>query len=527
MILSRVSLMSSPRIMIYLASLATILMVWVGTSRNGPGLSYDSACYLSAARGLIEGRGLLGPDASPFVDWPPLFPALMALVGFSKIDLIQAGRFVNALCLGLIVLVSGIWLEMEGCATFLVATGTAAVLVSRPLNNVTLNLRSEPAFILAILLCLLFIRRYLKTARPAFWGLALGGAIAACLTRYIGVAVVLASVTMLLADRQISLRKRLVSTTAFCILSIAPLAMWLAHNHAVSGTLMGRRQPSGYGLGELLHTILAQVAIWIFPTTRIPHVILLSGLLVLAIAVAIGRRYSRKQFTTDDFSGAILLLSFAGAYLLLLLASASQLAFDQIGQRLMAPIYVPLVLAFVLLLDRGTRRRNTVTLLGGHCSVPVLLFSIWLLASVRCYATETAYYARNGLDHYEGSRWRTSPLLSRLVRRFPDGKLYSNGSGVIFLYSGRRVSAIPTREPAGPPEGLEDRLAALRGDLSSRSSIYLAWFNVGPAELPPGFYTPGELATLLRLRMVPVASFADGVLYRLAKPSGQSAEIWK
>ena len=97
--------------MLLAVSVVGALLVLIATSRYGTGLTPDSGCYISAARSLAAGRGLLPHSGNPFVEWPPLFPALLALTARLGIEPITAARYLNAMIFGAILFVSGLWLR--------------------------------------------------------------------------------------------------------------------------------------------------------------------------------------------------------------------------------------------------------------------------------------------------------------------------------------------------------------------------------------------------------------------------------
>ena len=85
--------------------------VLVATAHGGIATSYDSADYISIARHLRSGQGYVTYAGSLAADRPPLFPALLAAFAFIGIDPFAAARGINALCFGLIILVTGMWLR--------------------------------------------------------------------------------------------------------------------------------------------------------------------------------------------------------------------------------------------------------------------------------------------------------------------------------------------------------------------------------------------------------------------------------
>ena len=68
-------------------------------TRLGIGLSTDSAVYIGAARNLESGRGLTVPFGreigAPLTIAPPLFSAMLAMIGFFGLDPLTGARWLN------------------------------------------------------------------------------------------------------------------------------------------------------------------------------------------------------------------------------------------------------------------------------------------------------------------------------------------------------------------------------------------------------------------------------------------------
>src|SRR5262245_17419589 len=116
--------------------LAGICLILIATARYGVGLTPDSACYISVARNLVAGNGLIPDTSVPFVEWPPLFPLLLALAAWLGLDPIVAARLLNALAFGLILLVSSLWMQRNIRSRLLALTGSVAVLLAVPVQEV-------------------------------------------------------------------------------------------------------------------------------------------------------------------------------------------------------------------------------------------------------------------------------------------------------------------------------------------------------------------------------------------------------
>lgn len=96
------------KLTLVLLALVGAILILLSTSRYGAGLSPDSVGYIGTARNLITGAGFISYGGSPTVEWPPLYPALLALVGGTfETDPLLLANVVNALIFGLIVYVGG------------------------------------------------------------------------------------------------------------------------------------------------------------------------------------------------------------------------------------------------------------------------------------------------------------------------------------------------------------------------------------------------------------------------------------
>ncbi len=62
------------------------VLLWIGTSKFGLGLSVDSANYFSAAESFSKGLGFIQFDDFPYLNAPPLYPLLLSVAYFTGIS---------------------------------------------------------------------------------------------------------------------------------------------------------------------------------------------------------------------------------------------------------------------------------------------------------------------------------------------------------------------------------------------------------------------------------------------------------
>ncbi|MFA6234263.1 MAG: hypothetical protein WC824_08770, partial [Bacteroidota bacterium] len=76
-----IALSLTHRLLLVLLALLGAALVLISTSNYGAGLTPDSVGYIGAARHIIAGDGVLSFDGHHLVVQPPLYPALLAIVG--------------------------------------------------------------------------------------------------------------------------------------------------------------------------------------------------------------------------------------------------------------------------------------------------------------------------------------------------------------------------------------------------------------------------------------------------------------
>ena len=297
---TRAALPASSILLIAVLGAAHIL---VRTSTYGAAVEWDSVAYLSAAESLAAGDGLTRPGSGAFMLWPPLFPMLLALLVPFGLEPVDSARFVNVLAFGLTIALAGFWLGRNLDSRLLALAGTVAVATAVPLCDIFSYVMTEPLFILFTLLALTGLESFLNRTDAAMPALALGAgwAALAAVTRYLGVVVILVGVLLVFlapTRRDLSAAARLKHAAVYGAISSFPLALVLAHNWSVSGTLAGDRIGSGQSLFDSLGQVGEIFWQWIFVSTNAPNEALvwaLAGLAVLGISVVVAVRHAASS----------------------------------------------------------------------------------------------------------------------------------------------------------------------------------------------------------------------------------------
>jgi len=467
---------------------AGAVLVLLSTRSYGAGLDPDSVAYIGTARNIAHGLGAVSYGGNPLVLQPPFYPFVLAMVDrLLGVDPLTSTRVVNALILGLTIYVSG-WLlsTLLGRARVYGLLGAACILASPALFGVSVMAYSEPLFIFLTVLSLLGLTLWLQNKSGVCFAVLILSAALACMTRYVGITLILAEgVTVLLLENE-KLKLRIVHAIVFGFISILPVALWLVRNHDVSGAFLGPRAPAAYGLIQILKVTFETLTAWYLPSAILGSRAVLF-LLALAIGFLAGFRFRGGWATVralrPEIAKAAPVLLFVVSYLAFMVISSVTTEVSPLKDRLLSPIYVPLTLLVLILADQllapigqGLTPRFPGTL-------AVLLVGIWLLYPLRTIRADV----RTGLDQgwgYSGRLWRESPTVQYLQHHpLPASQaIYSNGPDVLYIlvHLQSKLSPLKTIDtsgeiPASSPVAQD--LSQVSDLWPGPSASYLIWFD--------------------------------------------------
>ena len=224
---------------------------------------------------------------------------------------------------------------------------------------------SEPPFIALVVIAMIVA---LKPVSASKFTLLIVLFAALFFVRYVG-PVFAASIALGAAwfDRQkLGLIKSALMNFAILLISLIPVWYWLQRNESIDGTLTGARTPAGGSLLNPLKTFTATLGSWMtaspveggiylswndYPNnTKILGVLVFITLAILLISYF----FSRSRVENSESGSNVLLLSGSTA-LIYIAFSAYRFVHFELGpldNRMMIPIFVPLVLVVALLADR-------------------------------------------------------------------------------------------------------------------------------------------------------------------------------
>ena len=506
-------------LIVVLAGLGTAHIL-VRTATYGAAVTTDSIVFLSTAINFLAGEGWQDfTVGGPMVHWPPLFPLLLVAFGWVGIEPLEAGRWVNATAFGLTILAAGLYLRSNVRSQWLAVAATATFAASLPLSDWAANYMTEPLFVLLTLLALMQLAAFLQRGeRTSLWWAAVFTALAT-LTRYPGVVLIGVGVLVLLVRRAPPLAARLKDAVVFGAVSSVPLAGVLTRNWAITGTLTGGRSESGQSLFDSLSRVVDVFRGWVIPP-NVPDGLgyllwMAAGLVVLAagaVVVLAGRGFGMDGKSASFGLGPALPFGvFAVGYLVFVVVVVPLTIPSGIGTRFLLPMYVPLLLAAVLLLDRFLSIEAT----GRMAAVRYGLASLVLLGTLAhlCFSahrnltiTAEAYGAGFQEYSYNAAYWQQS---ENYIRNHPiEGRIYSNEGPLVWFWD--RTAA------PGKYQSVHAGLSLLARQMMQWTKdgigAHIVWFL---AHSDQGFYGFDELDIRLLPGVEPVAELADGVVFRV------------
>ena len=433
-------------------------------TRYGPWAASDSVEYLVSARNLRAGRGLGLYTASgrfqPLSLHPPLYPLVLAGLGFLDPSLISAARWLNVGAVLVVTLLLGVGLfrltkspvtSLGFALTFVTLPVTVWYSAGAMSEALSLVLASGSAVSLIV-----FLRR------GGWFPLVGAGACAglAALARLPWLALLPAGMIALILFDPASNRSKFARSSAYVGLGLLPTMAWLAWL-SLQGGSAGPRQwgwPEGnpwYLLNEFRLGVVNRLWSWLPLSFLLSNFayrtkLALLGVLALVAAAAGGTSIARLSRTRGSqwkrlvHSQAVVLasaiaLSYAGLLVFTWLFTRPPLAAGDLDDRLMAPLQLlSILLGFLLfhLLGEAFGRRRLAAMAG------------LTLASAFVWSAAPTSWKNAAKLHEEGSgytsaKWHSSEAITWL-RDFPaDQALISNETAALMFLLDRPAFDIP------------------------------------------------------------------------------------
>ena len=518
----------------------------------GVGLHADLIGYISVARHLLEGNGfVILTNKELYMSGAPLYPMLLAAASLFVFDPYAVAGPLNAAIFGLTIFVAGYYLRQRIHSRFLILWTCLAILLSIPLTSLAYTAMSEPPFILFVTLSLLHTDYFLHQGKRASLLWAAVFTALACLTRYIGPALIFTVLPLLLLQRNTALVAKVKHIAAYTLISVSPIVLWMLRNFLLSGMPTGPRPPSDLTLPQILDRILNTLSRSVFLDLPLGEfhnfTVALTGLALLALAIVLGVILRAQQkaaawtawrpFYLFGSFALVYLISLIGTFATTVLANNTTVLANNID-RFLSPMYIPLLFTAVFVMDRFLRAERQRKLLGTLGGLPfigtivqgrvkqvslltVLLttaLSLWLGWSVPLNAHAIKQANEKISPSAAIARYADSAVLQYMREHSIDDAIVTNlWKGHMYFYTNATAyHLLPTLSHW-------HKYKVNRFIGNAEDNVYLVWFYC--VKMPCGdvwFYGPHtpNLDTLPELE--PVAKLTDGVIFKVNKTYGNA-----
>jgi 4-amino-4-deoxy-L-arabinose transferase-like glycosyltransferase len=437
-------------------------LIWYTTSW-GPWAYSDSVSYLEASQNLAAGRGLveIRPDGRmiPFTKQPPFYPFLLAFATTLGADTVSAARWVDiilfATCIFSLVYATGILTKKSWLFLLL-----PLIFITSPvmLENFT-GLMSEAVFLSFGFAGLILLIIYFQNSRIVYLVASAVLIGLAALTRYAGsVIIVVAFISFLLFDKS-PLKQRLYRLALFCLISAAPLILWMCYSFFPSNStgrspfmisnpwtaLMPFRKALVNNLwkfipySEYIPLQASSLSQW-----RVKTLVLIFAFSLVLVLIGYAFWKHRKivvaRSTSPEFQ--LVVISFLYCVLHLIFIAFVSLFGPwnvDIDSRQLAPFYFYAVLCIFLLIGLFANR----PIESKSASLIQMIFAVIIISSALPvsfgFLTELHQNGRG----YTGRSWNDTALMQSVGLIPSDRAIISNDIEAIMFHTGRPAYRLP------------------------------------------------------------------------------------
>ncbi|MGZ3872593.1 MAG: hypothetical protein ACXVJD_06730 [Mucilaginibacter sp.] len=428
-----------------IAAIIGFVVIYLFTKYSGVGISPDSIMYASTATNIQAHGTLLTFNGGPLVFFPVFYPSFLAVIQFvTRVDPIAGGAMINACLFAAVIFTSG-WImeKFISHSRIYKCLILAAIILSPGLLEIYTYLWSETLFILETLFFIIAYWKYLQahSTKALVW-VAIVTAIT-CITRYAGVTVVGAGGLMLLLDNQLTVKRKIRHILIFGFISISLLVGNLVLNRLTSGLSTGTREPSITPFTDNLYYFGTVICDWAnFGKASYPFAPFLASVMLLGlIGILLWKAFKGRINSYEN-----IVIAFAIVYGLFIIISASISRYERINNRLIAPMFIPLLIGITSWVPDVIRLVKTKAryVLAGVAVVLMLAFEYsTALTDYQRYDDEFDY----GVPGYSDDDWNKSEFVVYLKHHknmFKAGiPIYTDADEAVYLFTGMSSTLIP------------------------------------------------------------------------------------
>ncbi len=406
----------------------------------GAGWVADSYQYIGTARSFAHTGRLAYPSSGgvliPLTHYPPAFPIFLAAFESIGLDAYSAVRHFHAFLFSLNIVLIGMSAYRGSHSLSAGFFAALLALFSAPLLERHAWALSEPLFLSMVLSGFLLVDTFYRTNKRFFLISALICLAIACLTRYVGVAVVVTLLLILILFRQQDWKQTLFNIALTILVPLLPLLLWTWRSIQVE-SLFFDRTPTFTPLGiKNWLSMIQTLAGWVFPGRVVYG--REKWFVYLGIAVMMGLliwwffEAYRRKITPIQLIQPVRLIPI---YILLSLlyvpfVIGGKLFFDpMIGftERMLIPTQLSVLIILPIFLNFLWKKKNWV---GKAIVIPIAI--LFLVYYVNEGSQRLERLHKQGLG-VANRRWHESQVIKTL-QNVEGGDIYSNSLSTMYLW---------------------------------------------------------------------------------------------
>lgn len=404
----------------------------------GIGLTPDSITYIQGARGILKNIDFSGLGTH----YPPFYFILLAFTGLFFESIIISARYLHIFIFVINAFLFSYLLKSKTQSQWLFVLGLSVFISAPVIFKTHVMAWSEPFFVTCMLCNFHFISEYLWKGQNKDFILAAIFAALAIVTRYIGIALIITCLLIIITESRRCLKERIKNTVYFAVISGLPMFFWLLRNELTQHQITSRSFVSHLISFENIQQCLETIYGWFFLSQD-------HGYLLAVLVMISGWVYWRYYFkdSREKNMGSYQLLkvsmTFAVLYIVLLFISKSFFdAYIPFDQRILSPLFLCVVLIILLLFKKCSDNfSHYVKITFSICACLFILAQMFILEK------EMDYFVNNGIAYngvgYTTKIWVTSKTVD-YARTLPNqAVIYSNGPDIITLFLDTSSKTIP------------------------------------------------------------------------------------
>ncbi|MBS1600134.1 MAG: hypothetical protein JST75_18045 [Bacteroidetes bacterium] len=420
-------------------------IIQVFSHHSGIGVSPDSVTYISTARNFYNGRGLIGFDNMPLVVFPALYPIFLAAINFiTRLDPVVSGAVMNGLLFALLLYFCGAIMNVFSFFSRWYKLIILSCLVLSPsLLEVYSMLWSETLFILLTIFFMISMRNYFqKKTIPSLITLSIVVALA-CVTRYAGIALLSAGGMLIILNREAKITTRIFHVISYSIISSSLLFINIVRNISATGVATGVRQKGTTTLLQNIYYFGSILTDWLpFPKTNTAaFIVTVASFLICAIVFAF---FLWKKAKPDSYE--CIAAAFCVVYIAFMLLSATASRYEQFTNRLLSPLFIPLVWSLSCWVPSIANKFNPIKKAG------IVGLGLLTVAIFQNHQLAADYETYDGVKDAGIPGYGEDPFPQLDIVRYmqenknifkPKYAIYSNAGDAFYFFTGKAAQLLP------------------------------------------------------------------------------------